>query len=154
MTDRAAYIQGLRQLADILEAHPEVPLPYEGGRRTTAITIHFLHDDDPRAELATAARAIPCTWQKETSEPDPDGKWAAYFDLNGQLGGLHLKLTAYRDAVCTRVVTGLEDREVQEIVTPAVTRTIVKPVEVVEWDCGSLLAPAEALEAMAEGGGS
>ena len=131
---RAGYIAGLRLLADALDAHPELPLP-----STNAITFHFLSDSaDPRAEMAAAARAIPCTWAKVVLDGE---KWS-YFELHGKLAGLRVELTAFRDAVCTRVVTGAEERELVEVVTPAVTRKVVKLVEVVEWQCGSLLAPA------------
>lgn len=136
---RASYIDGLRALADVLEDHPEVPLPYHG--HGCEISINFLSGPDPRERLAAAARAFPCDWRKDAWEA-PDGG-AAYFDLLGKLHGLRLKLAAYREAVCTRVVTGTEDREVEEVVTPAVTRTVTKPVEVVQWVCAPVLAPAK-----------
>jgi hypothetical protein len=135
MTDRAAYIDGLRRLAGALEQHDELPLPYEGSG--SVMTFHFLGGDDPRAAMAAAARALPVAWRKDAME----GDGVSYFELKGRLAGLSLKLTAYRDAVCTRVVTGTEDREVTEVVTPALTRKVTKPVEVVEWRCESLLAP-------------
>ncbi len=136
MTDRAAYIAGLRQLADALEAHPEVPLPTDGTRMPLSWN---LWDDDAREQMAATARALPVAWVKETREGYDGGP--DYFDLSGKLGGLKVKLTACRDAVCTRVVTGTEDREVEEVVTPAVTRKITQPAEVVEWRCESILAP-------------
>lgn len=130
---RTGYIQGLRALADILEHNPGIPLPLHGDAEHTALLIGF-YGSDGREKLAAAARAFPCTWAK-----DADGKW---FNLNGVLGGgLHVQLYAEREQVCTRRVVGVEDREVEEVVTPAVTRKVTKPVEVVEWDCGPLLAP-------------
>lgn len=138
--ERAAHIAGLRQLADALEAHPEIPLPRTGASGGPPVKLHFLGGPDPRGALAAAARLIPCTWRKEFSEADPDGRWPAYLDLRGQLGGLHLELTAKRDDVCTRVVKGTEEREVEEIVTPAVKRRVTRPVEVVEWTCAPVLA--------------
>jgi hypothetical protein len=134
---RAGYITGLRALADILENHPEVPLPHDGTGSEIAINA-FLTSDDPRAELAAAARAFPCAWRKGAR----DGEYGDYFDLHGELHGLKLRLTAFREAICTKVVTGTEDREVEEVVTPAVTRTVTKPVPVVEWVCTPVLAPA------------
>ena len=135
---RAAYIDGLRQLADVLEAHAELPLPYEGSR--TAMTFFFLFSEDPRAAMAAAVRALPCNLVKNFSGYD-DGP--SYLDLSGQLGGLKIELTARRDDVCTRRVTGTEDREVEEVVTPAVKRTVTKAVEVVEWDCHPIMADPE-----------
>ena len=78
---RAAYIDGLRQLADVLEAHAELPLPYEGSR--TAMTFFFLFSEDPRAAMAAAVRALPCNLVKNFSGYD-DGP--SYLDLSGQLG--------------------------------------------------------------------
>lgn len=128
--ERAAYVAGLRQLADILDAHPEVPLPYDGD--SDEITFHFLSGEDPRAEMAAAARALPCTWRKDASDD--------YFDLFGALAGLKVRLVAFRAQVCTRRVTGTEEREVEEIVTPAVKQVVRKQVEVVEWTCHPILA--------------
>lgn len=128
--DRQAYIDGLRALATVLEDHPEVELPVEG----TILPLAFnFWGDDARERMAAAARAIPAgAWAKQAGD--------TYFKLDGKLAGLNVQLAAHRDAVCTRVVTGTEDREVEEEVTPAVVRKVVKSVEVVEWQCGSILA--------------
>jgi len=134
---RQRYIEGLRLLASVLEANENLPLPYEGA--STAITFHYLGGENPREAMAEAARLIPSTWRKEVS--DESEKFPAYIDLVGNLAGVKVRLVAFRDTVCKRVVTGTEDREVEEVVMPAVTRMVTKPVEVVEWDCGSLLGP-------------
>ena len=136
---RAAYTAGLRALADVLDKHPEVPLPYAGD--LGAIDFYFTSCDDPRAAMAAAARAIPCKWDKRTTAN------GSFFYLSGHLAGLRIDLTANRDDVCERVVVGVEDKEVEEEVTPAVVRKVTKPVEVVEWRCGSVLAPRPATQA-------
>jgi hypothetical protein len=129
---RAACIEGLRQLAGALEQHPGMPLP------AVKADFCFMGAGNPRADLAAAARALPCTWRKHVWDGQSGN---SYFELEGSLGGVEVELRAYRDAVCTRVVKGTEDRETEEVVRPAETRKVVKPVEVVEWDCGPLLAP-------------
>jgi len=141
-TCRGAYTAGLRALADVLDGHPEVPLPYHG--TGTAITISdFLFAKDPRAALAAAARALPCNWSKDVRESE---QYGSYLDLIGELHGLSIKLTAYRDAVCERVVTGT--REVTETVKDPDALAAVPEVEVtkiiedVTWRCGSILALA------------
>lgn len=134
---RADYIEGLRQLAAVLEANPEIQMPISGGISASSALV--IRAGDTREDLAAAARAFPCAWAKSTS-----GDGDQWLDLNGQLAGLHVQLYADREAVCTRRVVGVEDREVEEVVTPAVTRKVTKPVEIVEWDCGPILGKAEA----------
>jgi hypothetical protein len=129
--NRSGYTAGLRQLADVLDAHPEIPLPDRGTDEIGALYIGFW-GEDAKERLAAAARAFPCNWAKSATD--------RFFNLNGQLAGLHVELTATRSQVCTAVVTGVEDREVEEVVTPAVTRKVTKRVEVVEWECLPLLA--------------
>lgn len=137
---RARYIDGLRLLASVLESNDEIPLPYDGSGST--MSIHFLSVADPREQLAAAARAFPVKWDKHVRESE---KYGDYFDLEGQLAGLKLQLTAYRDDVCRRVVTGTREvtekvkdpGKLAEVPEIEVTRT----VEDVTWECGSLLAP-------------
>jgi hypothetical protein len=137
-SERERYIDGLRVLAAVLEQNPDIPLPYEG--TGTDIGINFLSGDDPRERMAAAARAFPCNWDKVFW-----GHETAFFDLKGQLAGLKVSLTAYRDVVCRRVVTGTH--EVTETVKDPAKLAEVPEIEVthvvedVEWDCGSLFAP-------------
>lgn len=130
---RAEYIRGMRALMDTLEAHPEIPLPYDGDVTEIAVYFHMLANS--KQLLATAARAIPCSWEKKTSEAGG----CDWLELHGKLHGLKLVLQAFRSDVCERVVTGTEDREVEEVVQPAVTRMVTKPVEVVEWRCSPIM---------------
>ncbi len=138
---RAEYVKGLRALADILEAHPEVPLPYQGSSPQYArLTFHFLNADDPRGEMAAARRALGVPLDKDARDD-------AYFDLKGSLHGLHFTMTAFRAAVCERVVTGTREVEIDEpdpqalAAVPKVKRTVT--VEDVEWQCHPILADAE-----------
>ena len=136
--DRAKYIEGLRQLAAVLQAHPEIPLPTQGN--LLAIGICFMDGDgSDRERMAAAARAFPCDWGKRIR----DGGEVSYFELDGLLaGGLKVSLSAFRETICTRKVVGTEDHEVEVVITPAVTQKVVKPVEVVEWTCGPVLGKA------------
>jgi hypothetical protein len=146
-TERERYVDGLRVLASVLEQNENIPLPIQG--HSSTLTMMFYGKDEAiREAMAAAARAFPCNWEKRVSG---GGESSEYFDLLGTLGALRVELTAPRKAVCKRVVVGTEEQEVEEVVTPAVTRKVTKPVEIVEWDCGSLLAPrpAEAPKAVA-----
>jgi len=131
---RAAYIAGMRKWLDLLEASPEIPLPLNGTDPLSPQIINF-GGDSAQEEMAAARRAIGGQWEKTVTE-----KW---FKLRTHLDGFHLMLYAGRDLVCTRRVTGTEMKEVEEEVTPAVTRKVTKEVPIVEWDCGPLLAGGE-----------
>jgi hypothetical protein len=61
-SERAAYIKGLRALADVLEQTDDLPLPFDG--HLDPITFHFLGTADPRAELAEQS---PVTGPNESS---------------------------------------------------------------------------------------
>jgi hypothetical protein len=144
-TERERYIDGLRILASVLEQNPGIPLPIQG-HSTTLTMMFFGKDEDIREAMALAARAIPCDWKKRVSG---GGEHGEYFDLLGTLGALRVELTAPREAVCKRVVTGT--REVTEMVKDPEKLAEVPEIEVtrtedvIEWDCGSLLAPRPAV---------
>lgn len=138
MTDRAAYISGLRKFADILEAHDEIPLPYFGSSPTYGRQrIHFLSGKDNKSAMAAAVRALPGPLEK-------DARSDGYFDLNGSIDGFHFTLTAYRNEVCERVVTGVEKVTRSIPVRGAMVQVpmieVTEEVEKVEWRCGSILA--------------
>jgi hypothetical protein len=137
MTDRAAYISGLRKFLDILEAHEEIPLPYYGTDPTySRMSINFLRcGADNKAAMAAAARVLPGPLEKGTTAE-------TYFDLRGSIDGFFYELTALRSEVCERVVTGVETITMT-VPDPAVTVPTVEvtqEVETVEWRCGSILA--------------
>jgi hypothetical protein len=141
---RARYAAGLRVLAVIVENHPEVPLPFHGAH--SPLTFHFLAGNGDRERMAAAARALPCTWRKGTRDYGELG--GAYFDLTGDLAGLKVQLTAAREDVCERIVTGT--REVTEMVKDPVLLAaiplvpVTREVEEVEWRCRPVTAPAKA----------
>lgn len=139
MTDRADYIAGLRALADILEAHDDVPLPYEGN--STAMSFHFLSAKDPKGDLARMARIFPGPFQKEVA----DHGTHAYFDLIGNVAGLKVRFCAYRDAVCERVVVAKETvtRKVPDPSVDVPEVEVTEEVERVEWRCSPLLEGGE-----------
>jgi hypothetical protein len=136
MTDRTAYTAGLRALADLLDQHPEVPLPYDG--TSTPITImHLGTNPATRDAFAATVRAFPGHRSK-----DADG---TYFDVTVDVHGLKVKVTTYRDAVCERVVTGTREvtREVPDpdALAAVPTTTVTETVEDVRWECAPLTAP-------------
>lgn len=131
--DRSQYIAGLRQLADVIEQHDELPLPYQGN--DTAMTLYFLSEG--RDAFVAAARVIPGRLDKAVRDD--------VYQLSTRFGGdrgLKISLTAYRDAVCERVVTGTET-VTKTVPDPSVKVPLVEvteTVETVEWVCRPLLA--------------
>lgn len=140
--DRAGYTAGLRALADILDQHPEIPLPYEGRLGTISWPVY----DGGAERLAAIARVvIPGRREKDTSL---DG----YFKVIGKLHGLSLEVWSTRQLVCERIVTGTREvtREVPdpEALAAVPTVTVTETVEDVTWECAPLLAgEAEAVPA-------
>ncbi|MGH9895625.1 MAG: hypothetical protein ACREA0_27310, partial [bacterium] len=124
-------------LADVLEAHPELKLPYSGSEHSPLMVMPY---EKQREQLAAWARVMPGRKDKKTRD--------GYYDLIGAFRGLGLQLICDRNEVCEKVVTGV--REVtEEVPDPellaAVPKVLVtKTVEEVEWHCTSLLADARA----------
>lgn len=145
---RAAFTAGLRAIAAFLDEHPEVPLPYLGGgaegSTLPAMSIYLTDYDIAREQMAAIARAMG----NAVKAPKTYHDGTEAFQVWRAFEGIAQFAQAPRDQVCTRVVTGTEDREVEEVVTPAVKRKVTKPVEIVEWRCEPLLAtPAVTAEA-------
>lgn len=126
------FIEGLRQIADFLTEHPEVPKPYHlmGGE-----FFIYLHGKEQRATLATIAKAMG------RAEKKVDGD---HYLVSRRFAGITLIAQADREEVCERVVVGTREVEVEEpdpaalAAVPKVKRT--KVVEDVEWRCTPLLA--------------
>ncbi|MCR4338569.1 MAG: hypothetical protein NUW01_01645 [Gemmatimonadaceae bacterium] len=112
------FADGLRELADWMDAHPEVNIaPFE--------VLHYCLDKD---EFRTSVRAMG-RGEKSTSDP--------YFFVTRWFGPVALRTYAAREKVCRRVVKGVElvpKEIVPAKVVPAHSR------EIVEWECEPILA--------------
>jgi len=104
---REEFIAGLREAADFLEAHPDLP------HQESPIQINVFVNT--KEELATLARMG--SWQKGGDDN--------YFYLMRDVGALRYDINIAREKICRRVVTGQE-------VIPAREEQIV---EKVEWVC-------------------
>lgn len=129
---RTEYIDGLRALADALEADPDLVLPHHGADAEYGRLSVFTHTKE---QLQAWARVLPGKKDKEVDEDDPHFG----FHLLGNLHGLHMLVFADRGEVCTRRVVG--SREVTKQVATSF-ETITETEDVVEWDCGPLLSEA------------
>lgn len=131
-----------RAVADFLDAHPGIPVPY------TAVYDHqpdvadlswYMHingkgDETVQREAAQAiVRGVGGKWDKEFS--DNEARFAQRRD------GLNMLVVVVREAVCERRVVGSET-----VVVPAIEaepeRTVVR--EIVEWDCSPVLTEVSA----------
>lgn len=128
MTTAAEYANGLRELADWIEAHPDIPLPP---------TYFNNYSMDTKEDAAKCLKALkPC--RKEYS--------GEMFSLSREFGVIKLKFTFYRNAVCTPKVVGT--RIIEAHTKPAVfipaEHIPERTEEIIEWDCHPVLeAPAE-----------
>lgn len=136
--------QNLRVVADLIEAHPDLPHPY-----ITAYVVDdqveakwYLHiDADIRGDLAAqkaAAVRLVTTLGGKWDKGERDDVYA----LDQVRGGVKLHIEVNRAAVCERVVTGT-----REVTVPAKPASRAEPervetVEDVKWICSSLLAEA------------
>lgn len=142
---RAQYIRGLREIADWLQRHPEVHLPYLGDTTigslrapTLDIYVHKSYGDEPsaKARLAAIARAMG---HATKSADDDDHR----FRISRMFGGIRVRASAPREEVCERIVVA--SHQVTEQVPdpeavaalPLVSQTRV--VEEVVWRCTALL---------------
>ncbi len=120
-----AYIQGLRDIADWCEAHPDYAPGNSGGGVNVYISGLFTKED-----LVQAGRAMGGTLHKNISD--------SFFWLDKEFGPHTLSAAVWRDLICERVVTVTEE-EVTEpdpdvlATVPTVTRTVQR--ETVEWVC-------------------
>lgn len=128
-TTRSEYIAGLRALADLLEQHDELELPFTGSGNS----LNVIPVADQREQVAAWARALPGLVRKSVRD--------GYFDLTGNLHGLRIAVICDRDQVCTRVVTGTREVTTSEPIISG-HRDVTETVEDVEWVCEPLLAEA------------
>lgn len=133
--ERVKAIASLYELALLLEKHPELPVPFELDG-SGHLSINFW-DADAKTKLLAAARAIPGLLKKRVW----GGSSTSYYTLDGQVGTIGLQLTAYRDAVCERVVTGTREvtKTIPDPMVTVPTVEVTETVEDVEWVCGPLL---------------
>ena len=105
--ERQPFIQSLRDLADWLDAHPDVPTP-------DSVQLHTLVRT--KDELRAVAKASPA-WAKLY--------FGEYMALRHTVGTIEYDINIARSEVCRKVVTGTK-------VVPAQPETTVEDFE---WVC-------------------
>jgi hypothetical protein len=127
----------LRALADLLEQHPEVEMPYVDPYGDEISMIRFQltsHGEEAAATAARIVKAFPGSFRKDYDE--------SYFTFYGEFVGVPVEVRTMRADVCVARQVG--------------TRTVAKPdpdalaevplveveVPVFEYDCKPVLAEA------------
>ena len=132
----ATVAESARKLAAFLAAHPDLPEPTHYGVQFGAEVKWLIWEDDPIDQKATAASVVRFLPGK--ADKREKGDW---FEYSGEVGGVKWAITAAREAVCERVVTGTE-KVTRRIPDPAVVVPLVEvteEVETVKWVCEPLL---------------
>lgn len=134
--ERHEYIAGLRMLADLLQSHPELELPYTGRSKYEPLSVNLIGDEGQRAQMAAWARALP-------GKKDKAAVSDTYFRIDGALRGLGIRVLANRAEVCEKRVIGTQE-VTEEIPDPEAVaalpkKTVTRTEEIVEWVCGSVL---------------
>lgn len=124
MTEREKYTASLRQLATFYEAHPEIPFGSD------TITNYAVNSDEDARNLAKALG----TFKKEYSED--------MFTMSKSFGGLAVRFVFYRKAICKAKVVGVKTIEAEFVPAVEAYTRPARTVDIIEWDCGSLLDPS------------
>ena len=116
---REEFVQGLRDVADYYESHPDLETPWEGARFSA-----FCYSPESFSDQVKAIGA----GNKEVDD--------YYARVEHHFAGGHvIAVVSPRDTVCTRRVVGEEDIEVEIPDPEAPTVTVTQKKEIVEWDC-------------------
>jgi len=135
------HAAGLRAMADMLDAHPELA---EAMRYSTYLNVGLAFAEDKRAALAAwirAAKAHGATVKKSGDK---------YVTVELRWGRIGFDVFASREQVCERVVTGTETVTTSvpdpDALAAVPTVEVTETVETVEWRCTPLLAAPEGRE--------
>lgn len=135
MSDTTAVMAtNLRAAADLMDEHPDLPVPYITTRHNGDVFFNWflMHNDtDQKTAAASIMRTLRGSWQKRER--------GNALDFKSARPGLSLEFTVQREAVCTRRVVGTET-----VTIPAVEAQPERTEKraVVEWDCAPVLAEA------------
>lgn len=125
--EQRAWIEGLRELADFVEAHPEIDA-------ASTFTLNlWMHE---KSDLADWMKRLGGKWDKYTGLD-------AYFIMRRMFGPHRIELNANREAVCERTQVGTKtvEKPDPELLAAVPLVTVEEPVY--EWKCpDSLLAEA------------
>lgn len=124
LTDKQrVYVDGLRALADFIEARPDLCPTY------STVQINIFADGEGDELRADFARLVRLVGRGEKCATD------TWFNFVRKFGPHELHITARRVDVCERVVVGVDEVEVPDPEAVAALPKVVQQVERVEWVC-------------------
>lgn len=136
---RSKHIQAIRDTLDILEANPELPMPWHSGSSEWRWMIFF--PSSPRI-AANLVKAFGGKFEK--NDPKKSGYDAANLIMKGvNAAGLHIEVIISRNGICEKKVVGTKKQKVIKVIAPERTKEVEEDVDVVEFTCTSLLSLAD-----------
>lgn len=138
-TPRQQMIHELRLILDLLELRPDLPLPRDVG--TSAWNpLSWYPADAP--EAARLVKALGGRWEK--NDPNKSEFDATYLRMKSKLGlELHVDVVVSREGVCEKKVVGTERKKVERVVQEQVTEEVYEDVDVIQFECKSLMSLAD-----------
>jgi hypothetical protein len=132
-SDRARRIASMRDLADLLEANPDLPIG------TSFYLRHSVYDGECGMDAKTRMRQIRRMYGGTFEKSWDNHETLPEFFLRGRFGEYDVQIATRRENVCERVVTATVEETVEEIdpayleQAPKIERVVTK--EVVDWIC-------------------
>ena len=127
--DRQSKIEGLRRLADFLEANPDFALPYDF---TAELSVYV----DGKESFVNHARMLR-TGTKGSND-------TFFYFTHDFGGGINVQIVESRNVMCEKVIVRTEEIEVEEpdpVALAQLPKVKVRRLrEVVDWKCPELLA--------------
>ena len=138
-TPRQQFLAELRGVLDLLEANPDLPLPSDIGQNAWSRLSWY---PSSPVEAAKVVRALGGVWSK--NDPNTSEFDATHLIMKAKLGlELHVDLVVSREGVCEKKVVGTERRKVEKVVQEQVTEEVYEDVDVIEFECKSILSLAD-----------
>lgn len=138
---RREFVEGLRALAQWVEDHPEIDVPYQAKSVATQAFTIGAHSWNSETETEQDVAEVFASMVKALGGSRAKDADDGYMRVTRKFGpGVALEVWASRNEVCEAVVVGTETVIENEIVEPAVTRRVEKQRDIVEWRCAPVLA--------------
>lgn len=96
---RAAYLDGMQRLVDVLRADESIPLPLEGRGESYALALSLPRGGFTGETFAATVRALGGTGWKQEIRRSTDGAYTWLY-VTGRIDGLHVNVSANADDVC------------------------------------------------------